>query len=207
MRALLLAVLVMQAGEPGPPEPSSPPADAGVTEAGDAGVDGGMLENAGFKPLFVSFAATTDTLPAAGLEGFLGVLFAASSTAAGQEGFSVFFLPGAEASVTSIGFEGCGLCGVRTAGGPSVRVGIGERRAFTQLFFVGASLLPAWAYVPPAPLAPGASWFELLLRARLGTEVGGSGSRLSGSLFVDVPIASSPGARVVRVGLTFGVGF
>jgi hypothetical protein len=181
---MLVAMLVMEAAEPTPGVPPSLSTDAGVTERRDAGVDGGVLENGGFKPLFVSVAATTDTLPAAGLELFVGVMFAANSTTAGQEGFSVFFLPGAEASVTSIGIDGCGLCGVRTAGGPSVRVGIADRRAVTQLYVLGASLLPAGAVVRSAPLAPGASWFELLLRARFGAEVGGAGLRPQGRFLV-----------------------
>jgi hypothetical protein len=209
---MLLATLLLQAGvddvrngEDAQVVRTPDGGDDGGAHA-DGGTDAGVPENGGLRRTMLSVLATTDTLPAAGVELFFGVPFGLVTSSTSVETFGLFFLPGVETSLTSIGIANCALCGARFAAGPSLRAGVLSRSSWTQLWFAGGSLLPGFAYVPSAPLLPGASWFELLVRFRLGVEVGGQ-SRLHASFFVDLPMATSPGAQVTRLGLAAGLSY
>lgn len=180
----------------------------------DAGVS---IEDASVRPLALSVLVGADTLPSFGLELSLGRRFTHVTSQAGETGTGsvLFVLPGLEAFVGGARVAGCALCGARVTGGPSVRLGLAtvvptagvlELRSF---WFAGVSVLAGGVFVESAPLSPGEKWFELLVRARLGVEVGpGDGAaRLHASAFVDLPALTIESVRFVRAGVVTGLSY
>jgi len=184
----------------------------------DAGLaDGGVLEARWPRGMF-SASVVVDKMPSVNVGVLIGRAFVSTSARRGLEADGLALVPALELLGGGVSGERCNgvnLCGGRLAGGPALDVGFVSgleapdgHYAFSSFHAFGLSVLVARSILEAAPLAPAGSWTELLLRARLSSEVSPprSGVRYRGELLLDVPIGlQGEGPRTVRIGA--GVGF
>ncbi|MDP3231450.1 MAG: hypothetical protein Q8N26_01650 [Myxococcales bacterium] len=186
------------------------PSDAGLA-------DGGVLEARWARVTF-STSVVVDTMPSVNVGVLVGRPFVSTYARRGLEADGLALVPALELLGGGVSGERCNgvtLCGGRLAGGPALDVGFVSgleapdgHHAFSSFHAFGVSVLVARSILEAAPLAPSGSWTELLLRARLSSEVSppGSGVRYRGELLLDLPIGlQGAGPRTVRIGA--GVGF
>ena len=201
--------------DPGPIDDAGPvivQTDGGATSA-----DGGVVQ-ASWARVMVGSSVVVDTMPSVNLDVVIGRPFVATFARRGEEADGVALVPGLEGAVGGIAGERCNgvtLCGLRLSGGLAVDAGFFSglegpdgRHAISSFHAFGVALLVARSFVEAAPLAPSTSWTELLVRARLSSEITPRGAtlRYRASLLVDIPIGLlGTGPREVRIGA--GIGF